>query len=214
MSSFQLPKNTCAQIDARLRDFFWGFFDSKHHLYPKAWDSICKPKSFGDLGFRKAHDLNKAFVSKLGWLIASNADKTWANLLRSKYLRGRNLLNASTNTNSSPLWHGIIKFVPLLKLGHYHLISLGNSVNIWNNPWIPSLQGFIPYILQPHWTSSWLLSLSSQVLGYGIVTYSMLFLTSKLPPPSNKYISLPPQLKILQFGQRIQAVNSRLNRPT
>lgn len=75
MSSFQLPKNTCAQIDARLRDFFWGFSDSNCHLDPKAWDSICKPKSSGGLSFRRAHDLNKALVSKLGWLIASNANK-------------------------------------------------------------------------------------------------------------------------------------------
>ncbi|KAF3953185.1 hypothetical protein CMV_021349 [Castanea mollissima] len=144
MSSFQLPKNTCAQIDARLRDFFWGFSNSNRHLYPKAWDSICKPKSSGGLSFRRAHDLNKALVSKLGWLIASNADKPWANLLRSKYLKGRSLLYASAKTNSSPLWHGIIKSVPLLKLGHCHLISSGNFVNIWNDPWIPSLQGFIP----------------------------------------------------------------------
>jgi len=144
MSSFQLLKNTCAQIDARLRDFFWGFFDSNHNLYPKAWDSICKPKSSSGLGFRRAHDLNKALISNLGWTIDSNADKPWANLLRSKYLRGHSLLNVSAKTNSSPVWHGIIKFVPLLKLGHCHLISSRNFVNIWNDPWIPSLQGFIP----------------------------------------------------------------------
>nr|POE94088.1 putative mitochondrial protein [Quercus suber] len=144
MSSFQLPKNTSAQIDARRCDFFLRFSDSNCHLYPKAWDSICKPKSSSGLNFRRAHDLNKALVSKLGWTIALSADKPWANLLRSKYLRGRSLLNASAKTNSSPLWHGIIKPIPLLKLGHCHLISSGNSINIWNDPWIPSLQGFIP----------------------------------------------------------------------
>ena len=64
--------------------------------------------------------------------------------LRSKYLRGRSLLNVTTKTNSSPLWHGIIKSVPLLKLAHCHLISSGNFVNIWNDSWIPTLQGFIP----------------------------------------------------------------------
>ncbi|KAK7844323.1 putative ribonuclease h protein [Quercus suber] len=106
MSSFQLPKNTSAQIDARRCDFFLRFSDSNCHLYPKAWDSICKPKSSSGLNFRRAHDLNKALVSKLGWTIALSADKPWANLLRSKYLRGRSLLNASAKTNSSPLWHG------------------------------------------------------------------------------------------------------------
>ena len=213
MSSFQLLKNTCAQIDARLRDFFWGFSDSKHHLYPKAWDSICKPQSSSGLGFRRAHDLNKALVSNLGWTIDSNADKLWANLLRSKYLRGHSLLNALAKTNSPPLWHGII-LSPFSNWATATLLAQGIlSTFGMIHGYLLSKVSF-PHILQPHPTSSWLLSLSSQVPGNGTMTYSMLFLTSKLPSPSNKSISLPSPLKILQFGQRIQAVNSRLNRFT
>ena len=75
MSYFKLPKSTCSQIDARLRDFFWGFTTLGHHIYPKAWDSLCKPKASGGLGFRCAHDLNNALLSKLGWIIASSIDK-------------------------------------------------------------------------------------------------------------------------------------------
>lgn len=34
-----------------MRDFFWGFFnDQSHHLYLKAWSSMCIPKFEGGLG--------------------------------------------------------------------------------------------------------------------------------------------------------------------
>nr|XP_023875554.1 uncharacterized protein LOC111988030 [Quercus suber] len=93
MSSFKLPKSVYGKIDATLRDFLWGFIDSGHHIYPKAWDSLCKPKSTGGLGFRQAHNINNALISKLGWIIASSADKPWANLLQSKYLRDQQLVS-------------------------------------------------------------------------------------------------------------------------
>ena len=115
MSSFKLPKSICSKIDAKLRDFFWGFIDSGHHMYPKAWDSLCKPKSAGGLGFRRAHDINNALISKLGWIIASSADKPWANLLQSKYLRGRPFLTSTLQQNSSYIWKGIHKSIPLIK---------------------------------------------------------------------------------------------------
>ncbi|KAF4372249.1 hypothetical protein G4B88_006993 [Cannabis sativa] len=36
---------------------------------------IERPKQRGGLGFRKFEDINKAFVAKLAWDMASNADK-------------------------------------------------------------------------------------------------------------------------------------------
>ncbi|XP_075654880.1 uncharacterized protein LOC142625056 [Castanea sativa] len=144
MSSFKLPKSICSKIDARLRDFFWGFLDSGHHIYPKAWDSLCKPKSAGGLGFRLAHDINNAPISKLGWIIASSADKPWANLLQSKYLRGRSFLTSTLQQNSSYIRKGIHKSIPLIKKGYCYLIGSSSSVNIWHDPWIPSIPSFTP----------------------------------------------------------------------
>ena len=144
MSSFQLPKFKCHRIDAKLRDFFWGFLDSKHHLYPKAWNSLCMPKFIGGLSFRRAFDLNKALISKLGWSICMKSNKPWVKLLRAKYLRGRNLLTATAKSNASSIWKGIINSIPLLRKGFCFHINSSSSVNIWHDLWIPSLQGFIP----------------------------------------------------------------------
>lgn len=145
MSYFKLPKSTCSQIDARLRDFFWGFTTLGHHIYPKAWDSLCKPKASGGLGFRRAHDLNNALLSKLGWIIASSVDKPWANLLRSKYLRGHLFISSTPQQNSSFISKSLHKSIPMIKKkGYCFSIGSGSSVNIWHDPWIPFIPSFTP----------------------------------------------------------------------
>ena len=70
------------------------------------------PKSVGGLGFRHAFDLNKALISKLGWSIRMKSDKPWVKLLKAKYLRGKNLLTTTAKPNASPIWKGIINFIP------------------------------------------------------------------------------------------------------
>ena len=40
------------------------------------------------------------------------SDKPWVKLLKAKYLRGQNLLTATTKPNASPIWKGIINFIP------------------------------------------------------------------------------------------------------
>ena len=52
MQSFLLPKSILTRLDKFYRNFFWNKDpDSKS---PNRWDKICKPKSVGSLGFRKA----------------------------------------------------------------------------------------------------------------------------------------------------------------
>ena len=77
-----------------MRDFWQGFKDDdKNHLYLKSWESICTPREVGGLGFQRTKDVNKAFVTKLGWYLCNKQEKTWVKIMKSKYLRGRKLLD-------------------------------------------------------------------------------------------------------------------------
>ncbi|XP_060965607.1 uncharacterized protein LOC115718055 [Cannabis sativa] len=52
MSVFVLPRKIINQIDAVLRRFWWtGQSKEGRFLALKAWDTLCKPKQCGDLGF-------------------------------------------------------------------------------------------------------------------------------------------------------------------
>lgn len=97
MSIFLLPKNLTNKMDASFRKFWWGSNSNGNSFMPKYWDSICKPKNLGGIGFKKMYDHNKALISKLAWKVASNENCLWINLLSSKYLGIESFLSSTTS---------------------------------------------------------------------------------------------------------------------
>jgi hypothetical protein len=144
MSFFQLPKKICNSIDSLFRNFWWGSQPDKKPLCLKSWKSICLPKSSGGLGFRRSFDSNKALIAKLGWSLVANEDKHWVRILKSKYLNGSLFMAASTPSSCSWLWKGILNTRDLLKIGTCTIIGNGEHTSVWEDPWIPTLENFIP----------------------------------------------------------------------
>ena len=72
-STFDVPKGVCDKLDSTTRQFGWNpKKENGGFLAWRAWDQLCRPKSFGGLGFRSAKSLNEAFIAKLTWMVASN----------------------------------------------------------------------------------------------------------------------------------------------
>ena len=144
MSSLLLPKTICNKIDSTLHGFWWGASPGKNHMCLKSWKSICQPKSYGGLGLRRTFDTNHALISKLGWSLAAEEDKPWVSLLKSKYLKGVPFMQVIPSQNCSWLWKGILKSRPLLSKRLCIKIGNGHHTAIWESPWIPTLDNFIP----------------------------------------------------------------------
>ncbi|GLT52905.1 hypothetical protein SLA2020_262140 [Shorea laevis] len=145
MSLFLLPKAFCLNIEAMLRKFWWGCpLEKNHNLMLLSWKKICSPKSCGGLGIRPLESQNRSLLAKLAWNILSNKNLLWVSSLKSKYLQKFDLLNSPLPSSASWLWKGILKCRDLVEKGAWWSIASGTSIDIWNSPWIPSINGFKP----------------------------------------------------------------------
>lgn len=65
-------------------------------------------------------------------------------ILRAKYkVRDKWLWNDSLKS-TSPIWRAIESSKSLVVKGTCYLVGDGASINVWTNPWVPWIQGFIP----------------------------------------------------------------------
>lgn len=62
----------------------------KRRCHLVSWDSICKPKADGGLGFRNLRMLNEGYMMKLGWRMIVETESLWTKVLRAKYACGEN----------------------------------------------------------------------------------------------------------------------------
>ncbi|KAL0300641.1 UNVERIFIED_CONTAM: putative mitochondrial protein [Sesamum radiatum] len=145
MSTFLLPKSLCGKMDSTLRKFWWGARQDKKFLALKCWDDICAPKNLGGLGFRKMWEFNKALVSKLAWQMCFPQDKLWSQILGAKYLHFNSFLELPGRTvGASWIWQGIMEFREIIKEGACYHVFANSEIKIWQDPWIPTVQNFLP----------------------------------------------------------------------
>ncbi|KAK4385625.1 hypothetical protein Sango_2686500 [Sesamum angolense] len=156
--NFLGAKKDLNKLDAIMRRFWWQTDWTEGNsrvLALKSWNTICQPKSAGGLGFRKFADFNKALVAKIAWNIAKKSDKLWCSILIAKYLKNEsNLLTYVQDHRASWIWQDVLKSLKIIKNGACYSISAHSSLQIWNDPWIPSIQGFSPQkpaSLNPNW---------------------------------------------------------------
>ena len=102
MSTFMLPKSVSADLDKATRKFWWcGDAKVSRCWCPSSWDSICRPKSHGGLGFRRFYDLNRALVAKLGWFLQTEGHRLWVQALKQKYFPHSDFLQSSPPSSCS-----------------------------------------------------------------------------------------------------------------
>lgn len=101
MQTTALPKGICDKMDRCQRQFLWGSSTEKRRIHKVGWTKICKPKNQGGLGIRKMNEFNKALLSKLAWRVVSKDDNLSMTVLRNKYCRGKNGLQALCPKNQA-----------------------------------------------------------------------------------------------------------------
>lgn len=141
MSCFRIPKSTCYSMEKMCADFWWGSDQAKLRMHWATWQILCLPKCHGGLGFRKMDIFNKALLAKQIWRIVQNPTSLVARVLKARYFKHLDIMQASTGNNPSYIWRSLLWGREILREGMHWRIGNGLDVDISKDSWIPSLCG-------------------------------------------------------------------------
>lgn len=142
MQVFSIPNGILFEIEKMIRGFFWGQRASEKKISWVAWDKLTFSKDKGGMGFRDVQDFNKAMLAKQAWRLLTKEDSLMFKVLKGKYFPKCGFLEAKHNSSSSFTWKSILLARNLLSKGVRKVVGNGASINIWTDPWVPSLHGF------------------------------------------------------------------------
>jgi hypothetical protein len=77
-------------------------------------------------------------MAKQVWRLIDEPKSLCAKVLRAKYYPHGDILEGGPKTGSSFTWQSIIAGLATFKRGYIWCMGNGDSINIWNDPWIPS----------------------------------------------------------------------------
>ena len=137
-SMFILPKYVLKQVEKIMRRFLWSGGIEKASGAKVAWDSICKPKKEGGLGFKPLIPLNCILNMKHIWALFSNKNQSlWASWIHTYMLKGKSFWAVKPPSQCSWYWRKLPKLRdkvrPLLK----HKIGNGSDTFLWYDNWHP-----------------------------------------------------------------------------
>ena len=64
MSCFMLLMGLCNDIEMLIQKFWWGERGGQRRIHWKNWETLCKPKSDGGMGFKDLAKFNIVMLAK------------------------------------------------------------------------------------------------------------------------------------------------------
>lgn len=117
MIVFKVPSMLCYELQSLIARFWWGGSCKDRKVHWVRWETLCREKHEGGMGFRDLSTFNKALVAKQGWRIFTQPNSLMVHVLKAKYFSHVNYFYA--NIGITPLIHGRVLFgiVSFLKWG-------------------------------------------------------------------------------------------------
>ena len=139
MSCFKLPLGLCNDIEAMIRKFLWGQWGDRRKIHWKKWETLCKPKSKGGLGFRELNKFNEVMLAKQVWRLVHDTDSLFYRVFKAKYFLTGTIFYAKVGPGSYA-WRSILKARKVILLGAQWRIGDGSLVKIFKDSWLPGAQ--------------------------------------------------------------------------
>lgn len=117
MSCFHFSKKLCKQLSSIASCFWWGAADGKRKVHWINWEKMCSSKSDGGQGFRDYEVFNQPLLAIQGRQMMTDPDSLCAHVLRARYFRNCDFMDASCPKRASFTWRGILFGRELLRAG-------------------------------------------------------------------------------------------------
>ncbi|XP_057739674.1 uncharacterized mitochondrial protein AtMg00310-like [Arachis stenosperma] len=115
--------------------FWWGQRVNERKLQWIKWDTVCRNKDQGGLGFKDLKAFNLAMLEKKSWRILKKFDSLLYRVYKAKYFPYSPFMNAQIGQNPSWTWRSILEGRNMLKKGLKWQIGQGTQVRIYKDIW-------------------------------------------------------------------------------
>ena len=88
-------------------------------------------------------------LGKQGWRLLTRPESLCAKILCGNHFHNGSFMTARKKRGSSHTWQAILKGREVLEKGLIKGVEDGNTINIWNDQWIPNNLGFNPIYRKP-----------------------------------------------------------------
>ncbi|XP_024039551.1 uncharacterized protein LOC112098152 [Citrus clementina] len=145
MNIYLLPLDLCKELEIMMNSYWWGNKrNGGKSIHWLRWDSMCKPKSVGGIGFKKIHDFNIAMLGKQCWKLMTDPHSLVARILKARYYPRSSFTDASVGFNPSYTWRSLMAAKNFVVNGSRIQIGDGQQVQLSKDPWLPDVHnGFI-----------------------------------------------------------------------
>ena len=140
MRCFKLPVGLCRDIEMLIRKFWWRQRGERRKIHWQNWETLCKPKKEGGLGFKELVKFNDAMLAKQVWRLIHDKSSLFYRVFKLKYFPNGNIFYAKQSSGSF-VWKSILRVRKVISMGAKWRIEDGLSISVFSDNWIPGALG-------------------------------------------------------------------------
>ena len=128
------------EIESLIRKFWWGQKGDRRKVHWVKWETLCKPKTIGGMGFKDLALFNDALLAKQASRLVHHKESLFYRVFKAKSFPHCSIMEASDTTLGSYAWSNILKGQDVLMKGARWRVGYGESIGVWNDVWLPFLE--------------------------------------------------------------------------
>jgi len=135
-SSGWVSESFLEKVDGYCRRFLWSKDGDSRGLSLVAWDSLCRLKANGGLGFKKMRPFHEALMGKQLSRFFAFPSSLWARVISHKYRPSANVWEMQPHRAASQAWRAVVGGREVLRQGMQWEVGDGASIKTFDDPWV------------------------------------------------------------------------------